>query len=392
MPRRKLSEYRAKQLLTETLGGSHVGWEVYADSGAFDTAAVSGYDRYVVKVDQAVKGRFKKGLVVLDVAPAEVKKEIKRLHQLGYSSFLVEPYASHPPGSERYVSITYDRAGTYLHWSSQGGVDIESQAASVQSVRLDEATDWSNLSTQTGISEVALKKLTDVFYENYFVLLEINPYVVQDGRILLLDAAVEVDDAGAFFTHLWSEADFRFPMARLASTEEAAVRALDAGSSASFNLSILHPDGAVFLLLSGGGASVVVADEIFNSGYGRELANYGEYSGNPTQDETAAYTGAVLSLLLASSAPKKVLFIGGAVANFTDIATTFGGVIAAIDDVAERLRRQNVKVYVRRGGPRQEIGLAKLEACLQHHGILGEVHSAETALTEVVARALQELA
>jgi ATP-citrate lyase beta-subunit len=153
----------------------------------------------------------------------------------------------------------------------------------------------------------------------------------------------------------------------------------------------LNPDGGVFLLLSGGGASVVVADEVYNQGYGRQLANYGEYSGNPNQEEAEQYTSAVLSLLLKSKAPKKVLFVGGAVANFTDIANTFAGVIAAIDMVAEQLHDQGVKIFVRRGGPRQEIGLAKIEACLQRHGILGAVHSPETALTDVVAEALKEV-
>ena len=136
---------------------------------------------------------------------------------------------------------------------------------------------------------------------------------------------------------------------------------------------------------------MVVGAGVFNKGFCKELANNGEYSGNPNQEEAEQYTRAVLGLLLKSKSKKKVLFIGGAVANFTDIANTFTGVIAAIDAVAEQLRDQGVKVFVRRGGPRQEIGLAKIEACLQRHGILGSVHTPETPLTEVVGRALKEI-
>jgi ATP-citrate lyase beta-subunit len=136
----------------------------------------------------------------------------------------------------------------------------------------------------------------------------------------------------------------------------------------------------------------VAADEVYNLGHGAELGNYGEYSGNPTAEESYLYTAAVLSLLLASKAPKKVLLIGGAVANFTDIANTFSGVIQAIDAKAAELKKQGVKVFVRRGGPRQEIGLAKIEAALRQHGLLGAVYDPSRALTAVVAEAVEVVA
>jgi ATP-citrate lyase beta-subunit len=96
--------------------------------------------------------------------------------------------------------------------------------------------------------------------------------------------------------------------------------------------------------------------------------------------------------LLASKAPKKVLLIGGAVANFTDIANTFSGVIQAIDAKAAELKKQGVKIFVRRGGPRQEIGLAKIEAALRQHGLLGAVYDPSRALTAVVAEAVEVVA
>jgi ATP-citrate lyase beta-subunit len=391
MPRRKLSEYRAKKIVTEALGVSYVGWSVSSTDQETVLSSIHGYDRYVVKVDQAVKGRFKKGLVLLDIAQDGLQQAVEQLKQAGYQSFLIEPYAEHAAADERYLSISHDRSGYHLSWSAQGGVDIESHQSSVETVELDAGVDWEKLAEQTAIASGEIKALLEAFKKDYFVFLEINPYVSDGETVQVLDSAVEVDDAGAYFTHAWAEDDIRHPKTGHATEEEVAIRNLDANSPASFNLSVLNPDGAVFLLLSGGGASVVVADEVYNQGYGRQLANYGEYSGNPNQEEAEQYTGAVLSLLLKSKAPKKVLFVGGAVANFTDIANTFAGVIAAIDAVAEQLHEQGVKVFVRRGGPRQEIGLAKIEACLQRHGILGAVHSPETALTDVVAEALKEV-
>lgn len=391
MPRRKLSEYRAKKIVTEALGVSYVGWSVSAADKEIVLPSVHGYDRYVVKVDQAVKGRFKKGLVLLDVAQDGLQEAIDQLQEAGYQSFLIEPHTRHEAIDERYLSIARDRSGYHLSWSAQGGVDIESNQESVQTITLNEATNWDDLAEKTALTAGELKALFEAFKNHYFVFLEINPYVSDGESPQILDSAVEVDDAGAYFTHAWTDDDIRHPKTGHVTGEEMTIRHLDANSPASFNLSVLNPDGAVFLLLSGGGASVVVADEVYNQGYGRQLANYGEYSGNPNQEEAEQYTSAVLSLLLKSKASKKVLFVGGAVANFTDIANTFAGVIAAIDIVAEQLHQQGVKVFVRRGGPRQEIGLAKIEACLQRHGILGAVHSPETPLTDVVAEALKEV-
>lgn len=392
MPRRKISEYRAKQMVATVLRTQYVGWSIVSDESLKDVIqALDTKTPYVVKVDQAVKGRFKKGLVLLGIKKSGIKKAVESLREKGYESFVVEPQVEHDQSAERYLAMTLNRDGIKIAWSAQGGVDIESHQDSIETVIVDDKTDWNTLAKSTGLSKAQLQSLYEMFQNDHISFLEINPYISDKSGVKLLDCAIEVDDAGGYFTHAWNEADIRSPKTGKQYAEESAVHQLNAKSPASFNLSVLNPDGSVFLLLSGGGASVVVADEVYNQGYGKLLANYGEYSGNPNQQETEQYTSSLLSLLLASKAKKKVLFIGGAVANFTDIANTFTGVIAAIDAVARELRDQGVKVYVRRGGPRQEIGLAKIEAALQAHGILGSVHTPETPLTEVVGLALKEI-
>jgi ATP-citrate lyase beta-subunit len=145
------------------------------------------------------------------------------------------------------------------------------------------------------------------------------------------------------------------------------------------------------LLLSGGGASVVVADEVSNLGLGKELGNYGEYSGNPNREETAHYTKQVLELLLASKAQRKVLIIGGGVANFTDVRATFAGVIDALSVYQDRLKEQGIKVYVRRGGPHEAEGLQNMKAYLESAGLLGYVTGPEMVLTDIVKMATEEL-
>ncbi len=389
MPRRKLSEYRSKLLVNKSLERRYFGWDVASTESI---ANIEGFDSYVVKVDQAIKGRFKKGLVLLDVKKNGLKAAVSKLAKKCYTNFIIEPHLVHDGDDERYLAINHDRSGYQLSYSPRGGIEIESRPESIKTVTLDADADWLKLAKETAIPEGSLRALWKLFKDNHFAFIEINPYVAHsDGVIDILDSAIEVDDAGIYFTQDWGEEDLRNPKMSDSTSYEDVVHALDAKSPASFNLSVLNPEGAIFLLLSGGGASVVVADEVFNRGFGDKLANYGEYSGNPTAHEAYIYTAEVLKLLLASSATKKVLFIGGAVANFTDIASTFSGVIKALAEYSEQLRQQEVKVFVRRGGPRQEIGLAKMQSALEEYGLYGGVYDPKTSITGALDVALKEV-
>lgn len=352
---------------------------------------IDGYKSYVLKVDQAEKRRFKKGLVLLEITKQALTESLTGLKRKGYEHFIVEPYAKHKQSEERYLSINYDKEDYYLSYSSIGGVDIEANPDSVKMVRLDSDTDWTQLASDTGFSSEQLQTLLKAFQVNHFTFLEINPYTVTSGSLHLLDAAVEVDDAGMFFVDVWGSDDLRVPASTKKAPAEETVARLDEKSPASFNLSALNRNGSIFLLLSGGGASVVVADEIHNHGFGNEIANYGEYSGNPTEYETYVYACALLDLLLESKANKKVLFIGGAVANFTDIANTFSGIIRAVDEHADGMKKQGVRVFVRRGGPRQEIGLKRIRDALETHGLLGDVYDPHTSINQAVDSLIKEV-
>jgi ATP-citrate lyase beta-subunit len=388
MPRKKISEYRSKKIIAAALGIEYVGWSVNASLNA---SVVRGYDKYVIKVDQAVKGRFKKGLVLLDVPQKDVVSNLKKLSKVGYTSFIVEPKMEYAQQFERYISLAHGRGGHIFSVSRSGGVNIEEHPETIETFSADDATDWTEIAKKSGLSVKHLKALLQIFINNHFVFLEINPYIVTSDSPVILDAAVEVDDAGMYFTQAWDESDVRNPRMTTLHTAEEEVRHLDANSPASFNLSVLNPNGSIFLLLSGGGASVVIADEVYNVGLGTQLANYGEYSGNPNTHETYMYTCQVIQLALNSSATKKVVFIGGAVANFTDIANTFAGIIMALDEYHEKMAAQNIKIYVRRGGPRQEIGLAKIHAALEKYELLGGVYDPSTTITDALATALKGL-
>lgn len=111
-------------------------------------------------------------------------------------------------------------------------------------------------------------------------------------------------------------------------------------------------------MVAGGGASVVYADTISDLGFGGELANYGEYSGAPTEELTYQYAQTILRLMTAEphkSGKGKVLIVGGGIANFTDVAKTFKGIIRALRKFQAQLKAVGATVWVRRGGPNYQV-------------------------------------
>src|SRR5689334_6014520 len=89
-------------------------------------------------------------------------------------------------------------------------------------------------------------------------------------------------------------------------------------------------------------------------GFAHELANYGEYSRAPSEMQTYEYACTLLKLMAASSEPHpdgKILFIGGGIANFTNVASTFKGIIRALVEFRDALLAHKVNIFVRRAGP-----------------------------------------
>lgn len=363
MSRVKITEYRAKKLL---LGDAYKGIEVREGK-----VMIPKKGSYVVKVDQGVKGRYKEGLLFLDQSAAEVPAAIAKLKKKGYSRFLVEPYTPHDPKDEQYLSLERVREGIRVMYAKEGGVDIESHPEKIETSLYDEKK-----------ADRFLKHTVKIFEDNYFSFLEINPLVGDTP----LDAAVLVDSSAAFFVTGWSEDDI--VEAKSMHPAETAVAELQKTSPASFKLTVLNPDGSLFFLLSGGGGSIVIADEAALKGYGKEIGNYGEYSGGPTREETYLYAREVISVMLASKARRKALVIAGGVANFTDIRATFLGVVDALQESAGAMQKAGIKVYVRRGGPHEEEGLDLMRAFLKKEKLLGVVYGSEAIITRAVTEAL----
>merc|ERR1711971_479171 len=105
--------------------------------------------------------------------------------------------------------------------------------------------------------------------------------------------------------------------------------------------------------------------------------------------ETYIYAKTLLSLMLKYHHPDgKFLIIGGGIANFTDVAATFTGLIKALDMFAADIKEHKLKIWIRRAGPNYLEGLRKVKAASDRLGLGIKVYGPETHITAVIPMAL----
>ena len=345
--------------------------------------------KWVVKPDELVGKRAKHGLVkvgnweeiraFLDEYRGKEVEIFGVRDRLEY--FLIEPYVEHE--EEWFVAIRTAKEGDEILWSEKGGIEIEREKAQSMVIPIGEkfTGPWPN---------EFIKDLYQIFVRFDFASLEINPLAKAGSKFVPLDVKARLDDAAKFW-HLqdWEGIEFPAPWGRQKLAEEELIEALDEKSGASLKLTVLNPRGRIWLLVAGGAGSVVYADTVADLGYVKDLANYGEYSGNPSTEETYQYVKALLSMMLKEVVKNKKLLIGGGVANFTDVAATFRGIIRALVEVEEDLKKQGVEILVRRGGPNYQEGLAMIEQFGRESGVKTKIFGPETPMTKIVELCLQ---
>lgn len=378
MARVKLSEYRAKKILVD----NYLGYSLKFDSLTEDLAQIPE-GKYVLKVDQGLKKRGKQGLVAVNIGLNDIAEYANAWSEKGFNRYILEPLFPHEQEQEKYFAIQRNRDGLSISFSDFGGVDVEDNSDKIQTYTSNQIDE---LVRDSGLNASFINEIIEKMNKNHMSFVEINPLVIKDGQITLLDAAVLVDSAGEYFVDSWTEADI--VEAAQKTGPEIAVKQMDDNSPAALKLTVLNLDASLWMLLSSGGASIAMADTVQVSGYGKDLGNYGEYSGGPTTAETYMYSKEIIKLALDSSAPKKAIVIAGGVANFTDVKSTFKGIIQALDEVADQLKQQGIKIFVRRGGPSEKEGLKMMEDFLKAKDLFGSVYGSETLLTEAVSDAI----
>ena len=317
--------------------------------------------------------------------------------------FLIEPFVPHE--TEYYVAFTSVREADVIHFSSQGGVDIEEVWDSVITVEVPVLGKLDTAALATALPG-ALPDLSDrgqvvefiatlyqVFVDYHFAYLEFNPITSADGKLIPLDCVAKLDDTAAFqCAEAWGKIEFPKAFGSAATPEEAYIASLDEKTGASLKLTVLNPNGRVWPMVAGGGASVIYADTVVDLGFAEELACYGEYSGNPTTELTNEYAKTLLDLMTRTPDPQgreKFLLIGGGIANFTDVAKTFTGIIKALKAYKDKLHENKVKIFVRRGGPNYVEGLENMRRVGEEIDIPVEVYGPETHMTRIVSMALK---
>ncbi|XP_003467024.2 ATP-citrate synthase isoform X2 [Cavia porcellus] len=364
----------------------------------------------VVKPDQLIKRRGKLGLVGINLSLDGVKSWLKpRLGQeavvgkaRGFlKNFLIEPFVPHSQAEEFYVCIYAAREGDYVLFHHEGGVDVGDVDAKAQKllVGVDKKLSSEDVREHLLVHVPADKKevlasficgLFNFYEDLYFTYLEINPLVVTKDGVYVLDLAAKVDATADYICKVkWGDIEFPPPFGREAYPEEAYIADLDAKSGASLKLTLLNPKGRIWTMVAGGGASVVYSDTICDLGGVNELANYGEYSGAPSEQQTYDYAKTILSLMTREKHPEgKILIIGGSIANFTNVAATFKGIVRAIRDYQGPLKEHEVTIFVRRGGPNYQEGLRVMGEVGKTTGIPIHVFGTETHMTAIVGMAL----
>jgi ATP-citrate lyase beta-subunit len=372
-------------------------------------------ERLVAKPDQLFGKRGKANLLLLDANFDQLKKFAEEKLNKEYeidgikgvlNRLIVEPFVHHE--KEYYVSITSDRYEDIIHFSFEGGIYVEENWDKVAHIPIPFGTDIysfdlvNKLPDLGNLSDILIpfiKGLFQVYCNQDFAFLEINPFVVtEEKKIVPLDLKARLDDTASFLhTDTWgnpkNHIEFPAGFGHWIAKEEAIIREIDEKTGASLKFEILNRKGRIWTMVAGGGASVIYTDTIVDLGFKEELGNYGEYSGNPSREHTEIYAQTIIDLISANPNPEgkpKFLIIGGGIANFTDVKETFAGIASAIKKSAEKLKKANVKIYVRRGGPNEKQGLELMAKIGRETGVPIEVYDRYTHMTRIVPIAFKE--
>ncbi|MCP4524217.1 MAG: ATPase [Candidatus Gracilibacteria bacterium] len=392
-----IREYDAKKMYFESIGKKYTGLQIdkFGDVDQLDKS-----QSFVIKPDMLFGKRGKYGLVGVGLTQEET---VHWLHKRfddpveisgvtgNLTVFLVEEYIPHI--EEYYLSFSAEREYDVISFSIEGGVEIEDNWDKVQQIQvsLSGKLTLEKIEKSFGIQD---KKISDTilslwkYYKTYgFVYLEINPFCFhrQTGELVLLDMVAKIDDQEYFQQkNNWKYLEVPNSFGFQENQNENFIRKLDQETGASLKFKVLNPQGKIWTLLAGGGGSLVMTDTLGALGFADEIGNYGELSGNPNRDFTKAYTRALLEQMLENGISGKYLIIAGAIANFTDVAVTFAGIIDILEEKQDEILEQKVKILVRRGGINEKKGLELIKTACQKLGIPCQIADSTEYMTDIL--------
>ena len=402
MPSKLLSEYTAKKLYYQWTCSSstkHCVHSIERNHFNVDLLSHDSSTKFVVKVDQGIKGRMKKSLVKLNVGSDEIEKWIESVDKR-YTRFIVEPMVQ-SISKEFYVLIRNFGMDTEIIVLPNGGIDVGNieTMENVPKIIVRSGAELADeeLEPFHGYDQIillAVKHFYNFYQKYHLTFLEINPLAVMENeaKTVPLDMLAKYDSCSVY---LWQNDDKKlldqdFLVEGAITAEEKYIESLGQKTGSSLKFRLLNPNSRVWFILFGGGASVCFFDKwmkLVDSDPTLQPANYGELSGNPSRDFVYEYTKKIFELMdksnISSDNPY-YLIIGGGIANFTLVDKTFLGIVDAVDECHEILLKKNVRIYVRRGGPNHVKGLTILSECCNKYMIQCIAHGPEKPMTEIL--------
>ncbi len=352
--------------------------------------------KMVVKAHEAIGSRFKLGLVKIDLdidQAIATAKEILGVEVQGLviSQVIIAEMLVHE--DEYYLAVKSDREGAEVLMAKFGGVEVEDNWEKISRTHVEIGEKPTDEQLESCAREAGfdgelvdkMRKFASRLYECYDnedgQYMEINPLIISpiDGKLCALDAVIMLDGDARFRHPDWNFS-FAPEFGRAYTEDEKQIMEIDSRVKGSVKL-IEIPGGEVAMLPAGGGASVFYSDAVV--ALGGTLANYSEYSGDPPAWAVEALTDKVCSL-----PGIKHIIVGGAIANFTDVKATFAGIIAGFRKAKQEGKLDGVKIWVRRGGPNEAIGLESMRK-LGDEGFDIHVYDRYTPLTDIVKFALK---
>ncbi len=339
----KIHEFQAKTELARFGVAVPPGRECTSADAAAAVYRELGTPVCVVKAQIHAGGRGKAGGVKLVRSAEEAKSaaaailgKTLKTHQTGPDGQLVRRLWVEEGSAiekEYYLGIALDREKglPVLMASSEGGMEIEEVAAEHPEKILRAAFDPSKglepseakrLAKGIGIPAALetravafMTALATAYAELDCSLAEINPLVTtKDGKVLALDAKINVDDNAAFRHPEWAE------LRDLHEEDEKEIEA------SKHDLSYIALDGSIGCMVNGAGLAMATMDVI--QLYGGTPANFLDVGGGATKEKVTA----AFKILLSDEKVEGVLVnIFGGIMKCDVIAE---GVIAAVREVS----------------------------------------------------------
>ncbi|CAD6187506.1 unnamed protein product [Caenorhabditis auriculariae] len=215
-----------------------------------------------------------------------------------------------------------------------------------------------------------------------FKRLALNFFVPLKSKVYLMDVNAELDHQKV------GHIEFEWKIDQLESRSPFGLCLMNEAPK----IRIIEKDGRLWTLAAGAVALTILNDTICDMGYAAELANYGKYPEDLTDEAAFDYCMHTLSLMTKSAIRSggKALILAASNTTKVDIyKSLLLNVSSALDLFSDQLKEHNVTVFVRHGGLEYQQGLGKLKHSAAKHGVPIFVFGSETPMTTVVAAALK---